>query len=101
VSGPQWYQADSVLFVKTAGNPGALVPAVQQAVRALDANVPLYEIRTIAEHLQIATVLQRNIAGMLGVFGALALLLAMVGLYGVIAATVAQRTPETLTVAPS
>lgn len=94
VSGPQWYQADTVLFVKTAGNPGAVVSAVQQAVRALDANVPLYEIRTIAEHLQIATVLQRNIAGMLGAFGALALLLAMVGLYGVIAATVAQRTPE-------
>ena len=94
VSEAQWYSADNVLFVKTAGNPGALVPAIQQAVHALDPNVPLYEIRTIAEHLQIATVLQRNIAGMLGVFGALALLLAMVGLYGVIAATVAQRTPE-------
>jgi predicted permease len=94
ISGPQWYQADTVLFVKTAGNPGAIVSAVQQAVRALDVNVPLYEIRTIAEHLQLATVLQRNIAGMLGAFGALALLLAMVGLYGVVAATVAQRTPE-------
>jgi ABC-type antimicrobial peptide transport system permease subunit len=94
VSGPQWYTADSVLFVKTAGHPGAVVSAVQQAVRALDVNVPLYEVRTIAEHLRLATLLQRNIAGVLSVFGALALLLAMVGLYGVIAATVAQRTPE-------
>jgi putative ABC transport system permease protein len=94
LASPQWYRADTVLHVKTAGNPGAIVSAVQQEVRALDANVPLFEVRTIAEHLQIATMLQRQIAGVLGAFGVLALLLAMVGLYGVIAATVAQRTPE-------
>ena len=90
----QWYRPDAVLHVKTAGDPGAVVPAVQRAVRDLDQNVPLFEVRTIAEHLKIATLLQRQIAGMLSVFGALALLLATVGLYGVIAATAAQRTPE-------
>jgi predicted permease len=94
LSAAQWYRPDSVLHVKTAGNPGTVVSAIQQEVRALDANVPLYEVRTFAEHLQLATMLQRQIAGVLGAFGVLALLLAMVGLYGVIAATVAQRTPE-------
>ncbi len=90
----QWYRPDAVLHVKTAGDPGAVVPAVQRAVRDLDQNVPLFEMRTIAEHLEVATLLQRQIAGMLSVFGALALLLATVGLYSVIAATAAQRTPE-------
>ena len=42
----------------SAGNPGALVSAIQQQVRTIDANVPLFEIRTIGEHLQIATMLQ-------------------------------------------
>jgi ABC-type antimicrobial peptide transport system permease subunit len=90
----QWYRPDAVLHVKTAGDPGPVVPAVRRVVRDLDQNVPLFEMRTIAEHLKIATLLQRQIAGMLSVFGALALLLAMVGLYSVIAATAAQRTPE-------
>jgi len=94
ISALQWFHVHSVLHVKTAGNPGALVSAIQQQVRTIDANVPLFEIRTIGEHLQIATMLQAQLAHMLGAFGALALLLAMVGLYGVIAATVAQRTPE-------
>jgi ABC-type antimicrobial peptide transport system permease subunit len=56
--------------------------------------VPLFDVRTIAEHLEIAVFVQRMIASMLGVFGGLALLLAMVGLYGVMAAMAAQRTPE-------
>src|SRR5262249_11795738 len=62
------------------------------AVRALDANIPLFDVRTIAEHLEIAVFVQRMIASMLGAFGALALALATVGLYAVIAAIAAQRT---------
>ena len=63
-------------------------------LRALDPNVPLFDVRTIAEQLEIAVFMQRMVASLLGAFGALALLLATVGLYGVIAAVAAQRTPE-------
>jgi predicted permease len=90
----QWYRASTVLTVKTAGDPTAMVPALHQVVRSLDANVPLFDIRTIAQHLEVAVFVQRMIASLLGVFGGLALLLATVGLYGVIAGIVAQRTPE-------
>jgi macrolide transport system ATP-binding/permease protein len=90
----QFYRADTVLHVKTRGNPADVVPRLHDAFRALDANVPLFDVRTIADHLEIAVFLQRMIASLLGAFGALALVLATVGLYGVIAALAVQRTPE-------
>jgi ABC-type antimicrobial peptide transport system permease subunit len=90
----QWYRGDAVLIVKTADDPAAIVPRLQQALRALDSNVPLFDVHTIAEHLEIAVFVQRMIASLLAGFGALALVLATVGLYGVIAALAAQRTPE-------
>jgi predicted permease len=94
VSMQQMYRADAVLHVKTAGDPGAIVPRLHETFRALDANVPLFDIRTVAEHLEVAVFVQRMVASLLTAFGALALLLATVGLYGVIAALTAQRTPE-------
>jgi predicted permease len=90
----QWYRGDAVLVVKTAGNPAAVVPGIHSALRSLDVNVPLFDVRTIEEHLEIADMVQRMVASLLGAFGALALVLATVGLYGVIAAIAVQRTPE-------
>jgi macrolide transport system ATP-binding/permease protein len=90
----QWYRADTVLHVKTAVDPGSLVPRIHEVLRGLDSNVPLFDVRTIAEQLSIAVFIQRMVASLLGAFGGLALLLATVGLYGVIAALSAQRTPE-------
>jgi macrolide transport system ATP-binding/permease protein len=90
----QWYRADTVLHVKSSVDPGTLVPRIHEVLRALDSNVPLFDVRTIAEQLSIAVFIQRMVASLLGAFGALALLLATVGLYGVVAAVAAQRTPE-------
>jgi len=90
----QFYRADAVLVVKTRGNPVDVVPRLHAAFQSLDANVPLFDVRTIAEHLEIATFIQRMVASLLGAFGALALVLATVGLYAVIAAIAVQRTPE-------
>ena len=90
----QWYRPDTILHVKTAGDPISLVAPLQRVVRSMDANVPLFDIRTLAGHLEIAVFVQRMLAAILGVFGMLALVLASIGLYGVIAALVAQRTPE-------
>ena len=90
----QWYRPDLILHVKTAGDPLALVAPVQQVVRQLDPNLPIFDTQSMAEHLELALFIQRMAASLLGGFGVLALLLATIGLYGVIAAGVAQRAPE-------
>jgi predicted permease len=90
----QFYRPDAVLLVRTRDNPADVVPRLHQVFRELDTNVPLFDVRTIADHLEIAVFMQRMVASLLGAFGALALVLATVGLYGVIAAIAAQRTPE-------
>jgi len=90
----QWYRGDAVLVVRTTGNPAPIVRPLHDVIRSLDANVPLFDMRTVEQHLEIASFMQRMIATLLAAFGIVALMLATVGLYGVIAAIAVQRTPE-------
>jgi predicted permease len=90
----QNFRHDGLLIVRTNGEPDAVMPLVQAEVRRLDANLPLFDVRVVSEHMELSVFIPRLASMILGVFGGLALLLAIVGLYSVVAFGVAQRTRE-------
>jgi ABC-type antimicrobial peptide transport system permease subunit len=80
--------------LRTAGDPKSLVPSVRALVRELDSNLPVAGVRTQSEQLDRQIFKERMIARLAGFFGMLALVLACLGLYGLISYEVAQRTRE-------
>ncbi|HEV2687309.1 MAG TPA: ABC transporter permease, partial [Bryobacteraceae bacterium] len=82
------------VYVRTTMNAEQFFSAVRGKVRELDANLPVYAMRTIDTQISNSLLVERSIAGLSTVFGFLATLLAIVGLYGVMAYTVARRTRE-------
>lgn len=82
-------------YVRTSTeDPTALGAMVQEQVRTLDANLPLFDLRTVTSQIDDSLVLERMVAALSAAFGLLATVLAAVGLYGVMAYTVARRTRE-------
>jgi predicted permease len=80
--------------VRTAGDPIALVPTVRRVVHDLDPNLPLSDVKTQTEQIGETLVQERLFARVSSCFGGLAVLLACVGLYGLMAYAVRRRTAE-------
>ena len=90
----QRWSAGMAIVIRTTSDPGALTGMLRSEVAALDANLPLSNVRTMDKHLGISLMPARLTGAALGVFGILGLLLASVGMYGVMAYSVAQRSRE-------
>jgi predicted permease len=85
---------DLALVVKTAGDPFALAPAVEREVLTVDPDQPVYKVATMAQLMSDSIARRRLSMLLLAVFAAAALLLAAVGIYGIISYSVAQRRHE-------
>jgi predicted permease len=88
------FAGGAVMYVRTTNQPDPAFGSIRQVVRQLDANIPIYNLRTLDHQIDQSLLNDRLIATLSTAFGVLATLLAVIGLYGVMAYTVARRTRE-------
>jgi predicted permease len=85
---------EAVFEVRTAFDPTMIIPAVRSTVSQLDSNLPLFSVRTETEQIDRSLFQERLIARLSSFFGGLSLLMACIGLYGLLSYEVSRKTPE-------
>ena len=90
----QNYRSDVTIHVKTDGDTLAVIPGLRKELASIDPALPVFDVKTMEEHMDIALVIQRVGGTLLSIFGGLALILSGVGIYGIISFFVSQRTHE-------
>jgi predicted permease len=90
----QHYQPEMTVHVRTDGDPVALSNALQRETNSLDKGVPVFDVKTMAEHMKTALFWPRILAALVGALSFLAMLLAAVGIYGVVSYNTNQRRHE-------
>jgi putative ABC transport system permease protein len=87
------YSANSLL-VRTSGDPREMLPAIRAVARQVDERLPLGSVQTLDDRLDVALAPRRFNLWLVSLFSSIALVLAVVGIYGVLMESVAQRVPE-------